>query len=227
MKKQAAIALIFLATAPLSFPRGNSSIPNFPQLAHASTFNLGPGCRFNIGLPDGARTGFGFDSAESRGSGGMEIKELPYYIGSWEMGFNCYSASDPRIPKGATRFDAVLDKWVKDFSSLEKSLAEAEDTFKKSSVRTYISTTKIFDIRTINAHGWAMTGDDLIGDEEFRTRGIVFCIFHKDKALCGDSTTGYLEQIKRRRRADYTPKALDILRSIEFTEDAPSALTVR
>jgi len=220
-KIQTAGALILVFLASLSFARGNSVGVTFPKLKHASTFNLGPGCRFNTGLPDGARTGAGFDPAESRGSGGMLIEKLPHYIGAWELGFNCYSASDHRIYKAATRFDAGRDEWVKDFRTFDQALAQAPDDAYRSSIQATIATTKIFDIKTINAHGWAMTGDDLIGDEEFRTRGIIFCIFYKEKVLCGNSTTGYLEQIKRRRKADYTPNALEILRSIEFIEDAP------
>jgi hypothetical protein len=77
---------------------------------------------------------------------------------------------------------------------------------------------------TAGGHGGQELAGDTIGDEAHRQRKFSFCLFHPPKAICGQGNVGILRE---GRKADLTPHALKIIRSIEFLPDEPPpALTI-
>ncbi|GIX23872.1 MAG: hypothetical protein KatS3mg122_1103 [Caldimonas sp.] len=88
--------------------------------------------------------------------------------------------------------------------------------------RTLDRAVRFFELRSVNATGYAVTQDDVIGDERGRRRVLDYCLFHKAKAVCSsfDTRMGYVPDIRRNPKNDLTPYALKILRSIEFIDDA-------
>lgn len=137
-----------------------------------------------------------------------------------KMPFNlvCYRDNDDQTTWTILRFDENKKAWVKDTGIWEKEAAEAEDASKKDHLRKLIRTTKVYDLKSVNSHGWVLTQEDLIGDERNRTRHLTYCLIYPPKALCGEGDMGNL---KDGSKADLTEYALKILRSIEFLDDEP------
>ncbi|HWP20667.1 MAG TPA: hypothetical protein VNO84_16170, partial [Burkholderiaceae bacterium] len=96
------------------------------------------------------------------------------------------------------------------------SVPPADEPLFKGALHTH-------QVRAVNASGWAVGVDDVIGDERYRTRTLYYCIIHTSKAVCGDSKMGLLPEIRRNPKHDLTPYALKILRSIEFIDEAAEA----
>jgi hypothetical protein len=141
---------------------------------------------------------------------------------SRKMPFNlvCYPETDEQTAFPVVRFDKEKNKWVKDATAWEKEADESTDLDHRKHLQKLIKTTVVYDIQAVNSQGWAMTQEDLIGDESIRRRMLHYCLIHSPKALCGEGEVGYL---KDGRKGDLTDYALKILRSIEFLEDEPPA----
>ncbi|MCY1230565.1 hypothetical protein D9M72_429800 [compost metagenome] len=82
------------------------------------------------------------------------------------------------------------------------------------------NTLHFFSLISKNSEGWAVTVDDKIGDEQYRQRRLLYCLTRESKVICGESIVGYIKFIKNKRNFNPTPRALRMLREIEFLEDA-------
>ena len=177
----------------------------FPKLETPTVANLGPGCRLQLKMPKGVTLNVGYQKDE--GAAGFEIENLRYFSGDFDFGFTCYRADTPRIKAG----------WA-----IPKPDGGWQPN-KNSSIAELIPSKAFhfYDLVAINSQGWALTIDDTFGDERFRRRQLSYCLIYEAKAICGQNFMGSLWDIQRDKRADLTPYALKVLRSIEFLEDAP------
>lgn len=215
--------LVFSPIACAGSPQ--KSFPPFQRLVA----DLGPGCRFAVTLlgrkgvvspQDSSRTEVGGDPKV--GKGGMV--EAPYpkpwkgIMNSLGFSIQCYGKNDSGRPITLAWNNPQSDHWVKNKEQMKQLLLESEAyQSDEELLRETIRTTNIFDIRTVNSHGWAETYVDQIGDEELRQRHMRFCLMHESKALCGNGAIGYLSNGPK---GDLTKYALDMLRSIEFLDSA-------
>jgi hypothetical protein len=76
---------------------------------------------------------------------------------------------------------------------------------------------RIYQVQSRNAAGFLRTTDQINGEESQRVRFYTFCLFHMDKAVCGDGQSRFLTEPS----GDYLPYILRILRSVEFTDAPP------
>jgi len=131
------------------------------------------------------------------------------------FGFVCYDAATKDLHKGEpVRYDANKGKWVRDSANMLNVGTEGWTSAEK---RTLDRAVHFFELRAVNAQGYAYTQDDINGDEDSRMRRLHYCLIHPPKALCGDGDIGYLND---GRKGDLTHYSLQILRSIEFIDDA-------
>ena len=177
----------------------------FPKLETPTVANLGPGCRLQLMMPKGVTLNVGY--LKDEGAAGFGIDNLRYFLGDFDFGFRCYRADTPRVKSG----------WA-----IPKPGGGWQPN-KNSSIAELIPSKAFhfYDLVAKNSQGWALTLDDTFGDERFRRRVLSYCLIYEAKAICGQDFMGYLPDIQRNKRADLTPHALEVLRSIEFLEDAP------
>ena len=135
------------------------------------------------------------------------------------IGFNldCYDKEDPDSESAPTdytgaKYDKQKKIWTKDLNAWFDSWQPTNEERKIAD-----KATRVMNIQAINSKGFAQLTDDTIGDEIGRRRNMNFCLFHPPKALCGQGTVAMLADGPK---GDLTKYALEILRSIEFLEDA-------
>ncbi len=180
--------------------------------------DMAPGCRIRISIPIDAQAGYG---KANRGSGGLNIEyppratKLPYRY-PLTFTFICYPASDDLTAQDPVRFDRTGNKWVRD---MRPYFERFPDGLSPQRQEIFDRAIRFHEIQTANAQGFAFTEDDLDGDETGRRRQMSYCIFHMQKAVCGESTMALLPMIRQHPGNDLTPFALRILRSIEFLDD--------
>lgn len=172
-----------------------------------ATIDMGTGCRIRLNVPSVARVSGG---SHGRGSGSVTIENPLHlsqktYVEPLRLRFICYDPDD----------EVVTDGWGKRLPNGQwvASVPPADEPLFKGALHTH-------QVQAVNASGWAVGVDDVIGDERYRTRTLYYCIIHTSKAVCGDSKMGLLPDIRRNPKHDLTPYALKILRSIEFIDEA-------
>lgn len=143
-----------------------------------------------------------------------------YFATKFPVNLTCYRDDDEQTTFPVVRFNKEIKQWIKDTSEWEKEAIESADPEHRKFLRKLINTTVIYDLRAVNKQGWAMTQEDLTGDESTRRRTLHYCLINPPKALCGYGDVGYL---KDGRKGDLTDYALKILRSIEFPPEEPAA----
>ncbi|GIX23871.1 MAG: hypothetical protein KatS3mg122_1102 [Caldimonas sp.] len=127
------------------------------------------------------------------------------YIEPFYLRFICYDADSEVVTQGWGK-RASSGEWV-------ASVSPSDEPLFKGALRAH-------QVHSVNASGWAVAVDDVIGDERYRLRRLYYCVIHEPKAVCGHSEMGLLPDIRRNPKNDLTPYALKILRSIEFIDDA-------
>jgi hypothetical protein len=182
--------------------------PVFPGTSTPVIANFGPGCRVKVTQPDTSR----FDVTSMRESRAREaesfvLNDLRYMRGEWFFGLVCYAASEEHVRKGWA-VPTPDGGWT-----LHKN-ESSEQLLPLGALRFHELTAK-------NSRGWAVDVDDISGDERFRRREFFYCLIRGSKAICGGGYMGYLRDFQRHKDADLTPRILDLLRNIEFLEDAP------
>lgn len=175
-----------------------------------AVLDMGPGCRIRLIVPESASVSGG---RHGRGSGSVTVEnplnlQRKTYIEPFRLRFICHDA-DSKV---------VTDGWGKRLSNGEwvASVPEADEVLFKGATRAH-------QVHAVNASGWAVAVDDVIGEERYRSRKLYYCVIHTVKAVCGHSEMGLLAEIRRNPRHDLTTYALKILRSIEFIDDAVPA----
>ena len=134
-------------------------------------------------------------------------------MGALYFGLDCPNANDLQATKLA-RFDESLQLWIKD---LDARFGEMTPYDRKILDKA----TRLFNIQAANSKGYAIYVDDTTGDEDKRERHMQFCLLHPPKALCGGGTVAQI--VDGRPKGDLTKQALEIIKSIEFLDDAPPA----
>ncbi|NMG74729.1 hypothetical protein [Aromatoleum diolicum] len=174
---------------------------------------MGQGCRIKIDLP--AKERYGFNYAEipeagpfgAGGNGGISVINPPYWPGYWHLQFTCYSKDAELAKDDLIVWGEAAERWIPN-----------PDGWPVPPAMRFT----IYEVKTPNASGWAHTTDDTAVAEERAERRLRYCIYHDERAICGGSTVGNLLTITRHPQADRTPYVLEILRSIEFLDDALS-----
>lgn len=187
--------------------------PASPLNTHTGYVNLGPGCHVRGAMPFDGTMGGSYRAQSGENGGGFSIGKFPKKYGATELQVNmqCYNSADLHFPKGLNvRFDSTKKIWVKDFS--ERSYADDAESYKKLD-----KASRVYNIQAKNSNGYVYTEDDLIGEEWQRDRNMHFCLLRPPKALCGDAPVMRLNDPK----SNVLPYVLQILRSIEFIDDAP------
>ncbi len=191
----------------------SNGLPGIPM-----DLNLGKGCRVAITLLNGEVNRVGGDPEMQMG--GFNIEPLPK---NWKsrldsLGFNlyCKSSEDPDVLNTLGYLDAKNERWIKNERFMQKRLIESTSEYAKGYFREIIKVTKIYDVKTPNAHGWAETTEAITGDERGRRRTMSFCLPRPPKAICGGGVVGMLIDGPK---GDLTQHALKIIKSIEFLPD--------
>jgi hypothetical protein len=166
--------------------------------------NLGPGCQIKLKVPNTGKFTSGI--ASGTGAASMILSHPPYWNDDWFLRFTCYSANADSVPpkNDTVAFDNKKQCWIRNPANT--------DIIPEQHL-------KVYQIKTPNAQGWAYTED--VTATEFPERLMQYCVYHGDKAICGDTDVGSIETIHRHPLADRTSYVLKILNSIEFLEDAP------
>ena len=180
----------------------------FLALNLQQTFNLGPGCRFSATIPHTSNISARYDSAEPFGSGGLGIDKLPPPQDHWGVDFHCSRSDQDFVNSGWAISHG--DSWRLNDNPTNKLLLSFD-------------TLRFYEIEFVQSNGWVITYDETFGEEKFRQRTLSYCVVRLEKAICGESKVGYLESIKKHRRADLTPYVLEILKSMVFLEDVAPA----
>jgi hypothetical protein len=135
------------------------------------------------------------------------------------VGIQCYDSDNRPYQDAPVRLDKEAGKWVRDMSGYyerayadSSSLTSAERSATEKSIH-------VFSVTSVNARGFAVSQDDIMGEPRRRIRHFYYCLIKPPKALCGDGQVGQLANPK----TDLTAYALQIIRSIEFLDDAPVA----
>jgi hypothetical protein len=197
--------------------------------------SLGTGCKFAVTLPgkkgtkspiDSSATGVNSDVASQSGVIVASPQPAPWrsMLTSLQIGVVCYDKDDSNVNRASLpiAYDIAKREWRKDATAWEKEASDMTEKSDREHLLELIHTTHVTHINSINSQGWAMTQDEIAGDERWRKRSMHFCLVHESKALCGGGTVAYLAD---GRKGDLTKYALDILKSIEFLEDAPASVT--
>jgi hypothetical protein len=181
--------------------------PAFPETSTPTIANFAPGCRIRVAQPATSRFDVTFRLESGWGGGAFVLDDLKFLPGKWFFGLVCYSASEGHVRKGwaVPTFDG---KWrLNDDEGTQQLLP--------------LGALRFYELTAKNSRGWAVAVDDISGDERFRQRKLSYCLIRELKAICGGGDMGYLRDFRRHKDADLTPRMLDLLRSIEFLEDAP------
>ena len=133
------------------------------------------------------------------------------------INFNCYSSDDEIVGAGPVRFDTQRHEWIRD---IEKRIANTGTSWSAKELiemrRDFVRAIKVYSFYTIKAYGYAYTEDDTTGNAAWQRRRLHYCLMKEAKALCGDA------EYMSAKRVDLTQYILQILRSIEFIDEAPS-----
>jgi len=122
------------------------------------------------------------------------------------VNFTCVGAADGTVDQGWATFDNKLGRWQTNLDPDE--VAELKRTI------------RLYQLQAVNSTGWAVTVHDVIGPEDTRGRTLHYCLIRPPLALCGEGDMGRLQD---GLKADLTPYALKILRSIEFLDNPVAA----
>ena len=131
------------------------------------------------------------------------LKDSTYFLDKSPVNFTCYAADDGMATKGWATYDDSSKKWKINLSPHDAEM--------------FVNAHKTYQIKALNAQGWAVTINDVTGDEQWRQRHLHYCLIKDVKAVCGNGEMGYL---RSGRKGNLTPYVLQILRSIEFIDDA-------
>jgi len=209
MKPWLAFVLVSIA---ISANAGPSSKPTYPTLEPVVA-NMGPGCRVRLSIPNESRYSSNYigytdqgvkNSSWREGGLGFHRGQLPYRSDEWHFGLTCYSTDADQPRNEWVVFDSKKQLWTVNPANT--------DIIPEQHL-------KVYQVKTPNAQGWAYTDDDTA--VEFPDRRMQYCVYHGDKAICGDTDVGAIKTIRRHPLADRTPYVLKILNSIEFLEDSP------
>ena len=194
----------------------DSKLPASKVQRENTTF--GPGCHIALTLPVSQRGGIGNGGKPVGGSGGVDVKPLPK---SWKSGLDSLYLSlycndndfDARSKGTISKYDSSSQEWIKD-------LHRAYPQFDDEDLKEIDAASSVLNIQAQNSSGYVSFQNDTTGDESGRRKVIDFCLFHDNRALCGGGTVA---QLKDGPRGDLTKQALEIIKSIEFLDDAPPA----
>lgn len=190
-----------------------------------AVIDMGAGCRIQLTVPGSARVS---GSPEGGGSGSVTIENprrltTKRYIEPFWLPFICHDADPEALSESAPlRYDAPSQTWQKEMQKLYGLYTDPDPSFKRQLDRAV----RIYEMKSVNAAGFAFTLDDVIGDERGRLRYFRYCLFRGPKAICGQTDVGLLVDIRRNPKHDLTPYALKILRSIEFIDEAATPSSV-
>jgi hypothetical protein len=198
---------MFLCTWAAYAQSRSRADPVFPETSTFVVANFGPGCRVKVAQPDTSRFDVTYGQESGEGGGSLVLNDLRYLRGEWSFGLVCYSASEEHV-RGGWAVRASDGGWT-----LHKN-ESSEQLLPLGALRFH-------ELAAKNSRGWAVDVDDISGDERFRRRELFYCLIRGSKAICGGGYMGYLRDFQRHKNADLTPRILDLLRNIEFMEDAP------
>ncbi|MFP5423942.1 MAG: hypothetical protein ACLGID_21125 [Gammaproteobacteria bacterium] len=219
MENKIAILLSAAITTNLALAAQNKVVDRYQVKIRREILNMGPGCNISIDLPANIKIAVGNGGDPKYHIGGMTINPLPKKwnsrLGQLNLNLTCEEKDHNLNPVPSGAYDEKFKKWKEDKAGLREYLAQSQDYKDPAFLEEKLSTIRVNDVKTSNAHGWADTSDDITGDENIRRRYMSFCIYHGSKALCG---LGQVARLLDGRQGDVTPHILKILRTIEFLD---------
>lgn len=169
-------------------------IPSFRENSESKN------CHINILNPYNASIG---------GSGYRHaiIKNMKSVYNDLGFSFICFDKSSDNWQKGrAIQFDDKNKVWIKNINNR----LDASDDPDLANILDKV--TEINNIKAKNSQGFAITEDDINGNEGIRRRMLDFCLIHINQVLCGNGRIMILSDPK----SNLLPYALEIIQSIEF-----------
>lgn len=175
--------------------------------AQLTNVDLVPGCAFRVNLPKQSKL---VVDEKRRTSAGLFVAnpknfKISKHIFPLNLSFACYDAGEDVVQKSWAKLSSKGDRWELNIGQEELSQLKGNFYFKS--------------FNTGSMKGWAITIDDVNGEEDFRVRQLYYCLVGLQDAVCGGGVMGGLVEIKRDSTSDLTVNALAILRSIEFLEE--------
>ncbi|MFL9927374.1 hypothetical protein PQR62_24080 [Herbaspirillum lusitanum] len=175
--------------------------------------NLGSRCHVEAAIPFRGTMGGSYSVRRQSNGGGFSISEFPKKIsnGSLSVNMMCFNITDLHFPRDTSvRFDENTQTWKKDFS--ERDYVNSAENRRRLNAAS-----RVYTIHAKNSTGYVYTENDLTGEESRRDRNMSFCLLRPPKALCGNGIVMRLSDPK----SDTLPYVFQILKSMEFIEDAP------
>ena len=194
----------------------------------SAVLSMGAGCRVALQVPIEAEVGSAGPAPGIPGRGGLSSPLPPTskrntYLEPFSLRFVCHDASDENLLTGRpVAFDPSSGKWRRYFPNRIQGANNPGMTLQEE--RLLDRAIRFYELSSKNAQGFAYTEDMTVGDERYRARKLHYCLIHPPKAICGDSEVGNLNDIRRSLKNDLTPYALQILRSVEFLDDAQPSI---
>ena len=187
--------------------------------------DMGESCVFEAKVPLKAKAEAGRFNPRLNGlygAGGVTVEnprqlKANRSVEPFVLSMFCYDDSERIVGGGATHFDTKTGKWVRDVEHRIQEMGGISATVPNER-RDFDRSIRFYGLSSNNAEGYAITEDDQSGEEKFRQRRLTFCIVRHPRAVCGQGDMGMLRE---GHKADLTPYALQILRSIEWLDDAP------
>lgn len=213
------LLLALSSLAPAANAGAGEAGVGHPAPAERRVANLGKGCRMAARLLPSQYGGLGGDPGT--GWGGIGVNPLPKdwhsHLDSLGFSLTCLDAGQVADGIGAVRLDASTGTWKKDLGKRIRALGYPLSPQEyREAHKAFDHAIRVYNVSAVNAQGYVDSEDDTTGDAAKRVRRLGFCLIHGPKALCGE---GVVALLRYAPQDDLTPKALDIIRSIEFLPD--------
>jgi hypothetical protein len=188
--------------------------------SRSSIANLGPGCRIKMDLPINTviTQNYVADPDRSIGGGTMTLGvKLPRLNYEQEvLSISCHFPESEAVTSGIVVRDIASGQWrLSDDMNMYYGLTAEMPS--------------LYSVETVNSRGWAVRS---AANGEFPILVLDFCLFHDERAICGSFNVGWQERTFRRLSSgfaktiyhtvvDHSPYALQLIKSIQFIDDAP------
>jgi hypothetical protein len=196
--KRCVVLLFFITICRANSGWAASSIPadrKFPTLS----VDMGGGCSINVTDYYGGKLASGMVANASYWTDKPPVRST---MEKFAIRFRCMDnvSADDTARRYGGAWAAHEKRWMPYFKSEDDR-------------QIFAPVSKIYQLNSINATGFLTTTDQVNGEESQRVRFYSFCLFHTNKAVCGDGQSMRLEEPK----GNYLPYILRVLRSVNLS----------
>lgn len=198
------VAVFLLSRSIVGFPSDQTS-PSGKPLRLA--VQMGGGCAVSI-----------IDPYHGHFESGMPLHAtywtdkppIPTKINDFSVNMICEDATGESVDDIATKYGATYDQTA---GKWRAHYVDDQDQALLSPV------THIYEVKSTNGSGFARTTDDVVGDTDQRVRSLSYCVFHENRAVCGNGQVMKLSDSK----GNLLPFVMNVLRSIEFQDSSANS----